>query len=143
MPTTSQPVKGRGPAPSDSKSSVELQHSFRLRMKEVASKGGAGKGGAGKSTDTTGTVIVSQFPYASLTDKEIVNLYTLSGFSLGNNEDEQLHVVHCLKSLSKARFNASLSSLLSSKASDPSSPPTNISSLILDIMAKESSSTNV
>ena len=40
------------------------------------------------------------------------------------------------------RFNDSLSSVLSSKASDPSRPPTNISTLILDTIAEESSSTN-
>lgn len=107
-------------------------------MKEVAGKGGAN---GGKSSGSTGTVIISQFPYVSLTDKEIISLYKISGFTLGATEEEQLQTVQCLKSLSKAQFTDSLSSVLSTKVSDPSKA-SDISGLILDTLSVEPSSTN-
>lgn len=68
--------------------SDEARHSLRLKAKEGAPKKRGGRSGA-----SSGNVIISSFPYPNLSDLELIELYNISGFNLGDNLEEKLGIV--------------------------------------------------
>lgn len=50
-----------------------------------------------------------------MTDNEVIQLYTISGFNLGSSVEEQLNSVNKLRSLSFSKFQSSFSDILSTK----------------------------
>lgn len=107
--------------------SEEARHSLRLKAKEGAPKNKGGKSGA-----SSGNIIISTFPYIHLTDSELIELYSISGFYLGSDLDEQLSTVQKLRNISISRFQSSFSDILSVKNPVPTITPTDLTQLILD-----------
>ena len=63
----------------------------------------------------TGTqFLIDQFSYSSLSDLELVKLYDVSGFKLGETLEESLHIVHYLRALSKPCFVSNFEAYVSS-----------------------------
>lgn len=72
--------------------------------KEV-SAGEESKSSTKSAKATTGTqFLIEQFPYDSLSDLDLVKLYDISGFKLGDTLDDSIQIVKSLRSLSKPRF---------------------------------------
>lgn len=106
----------------------EARHSLRLKVKEGASKSRGGKAGT-----STGNVILNSFPYVHLTDLELIQLYEISGFNLGNSDFDKLETVHKLRSLSHSRFHNTFSDILgtSSKSTIPVPRSIDLNQLLL------------
>lgn len=130
------PRQDRGPA--QLTASEEARHSLRLKVKD-----GAGTSRRGRTGASSGNAIISSFPYVHLTDLELIQLYEISGFSLGSSEEEKIDAVRKLRSLSNARFNTSLSSILSTKSKIPPITQMDIRPIILDSSRSDSHDNNV
>lgn len=107
-------------------------------------KGGSGKprrgGRAGCSS--SGIPILTEFPYPSLTDQEIISLFEISGLKLGDTLDQKLRVVKHLRTLSRARFQSTCTEVISSRAPDATIPILDIGQPILNTNPNDSTSSH-
>lgn len=113
----------------------ETRHSLRLKVKELT--GGPSRRPRGGST--SGNNLIQKFPYINLSDHEIIELFEVSGLSLGPTLEEQLKVVAHLKTLSTARFSSACANLIPKR---PSTPPVDLSDIILSINNESPNSAN-
>ena len=95
----------------------ETRHSLRQKTIQIASRGGrgarGGRRGRGSSQPRSGTPsFVQNFPFAEYTDDELIRLFEVSGFSLGNSEVSKLLVINHLRSLHKDRFDTVMAELI-------------------------------
>lgn len=72
----------------------------------------------------------------------MVNLYEVSGLSLGDTIDHKLQAVKHLRTLSRARFQSACSEILSSRAPDATLPILEIGQTILNTTPDDNLSLN-
>lgn len=129
------PAPPRVPAPvSAPQTEEEIRHSLRLKLKGGSSK--PRRGGRGGSS--SGIPILSEFPYPSLSDQEIISLFEISGLKLGDSLDQKLTVVKHLRSLSRTRFQNACTEIISSRAPDAIAPILDIGQSILNTLPEDS-----
>ena len=106
----------------ESKSTLEeTRNSLRVKLNQMVESREAQPGVIDKTSAKplvkakTGTqFLIDQFPYSSLSDLELVKLFDVSGFKLGETMEESLHIVHSLRALSKDCFVSNFDAYVSS-----------------------------
>ena len=90
--------KRKGKHTSATSSTEETRNSLRVKLNQMV---GATEAPAGGSDLTKPPVkaktgiqfLIDQFPYSSLSDLDVVNLYDISGFKLGDNLEDSIQIV--------------------------------------------------
>lgn len=106
VPPDQAPLTGKGKGVALPVIPDELRHNARLRSKQDTAKGaGRGNETGTSSTSSVGvsqsgtTPLISNFPYSSFSDDEIIILFEDSGFSLGSDMQHKLDVIQKFRSL--------------------------------------------
>lgn len=85
-----------------------------------------------RSTGSGTQKLLSQFPYAHLTDDEIIAMYEIGGFSLGASDEIKLDVVNKFRTISKLALSSVLDDVCDHTGAQPlSSVLTDISDFVL------------
>lgn len=113
-------------------SSSETRNSLRIKLQSVADNKGAADKPVRRSTGTGIKLLLDQFPYAHLTDSELISMYEIGGFCLGPTADIKNKVIHKFRTISKLALSTVLDELADNHlAVQLPSSLTDISDLVL------------
>lgn len=120
-----EPPKGKSRASSaETRSSLRIKLMGNTEQKDETTKPIRRAAGSGTKK------YLDQFPYAHLTDSEVIAMYEIGGFSLGEDEATKLQVVNKFRTISKTSLVSVFDEVNEKRLLSPS--PTDISAIVLN-----------